>query len=62
MSTSLKRYYDHFHNLAYTDAMTGLNNKAAFETTKEVIESEVKMNRASFTIIVMDVNNLKTGT
>ena len=60
MSASLKRYYDHFHNLAYTDAMTGLNNKAAFETTKEVIESEVKMNRASFTIIVMDVNNLKT--
>ena len=60
MSSSLKRYYDHFHNLAYTDAMTGLNNKAAFETTKEVIESEVKMNRASFTIIVMDVNNLKT--
>ena len=60
MSASLKRYYDHFHNLAYTDAMTGLNNKAAFETTKEVIESEIKMNRASFTIIVMDVNNLKT--
>ena len=60
MSASLKRYYDHFHNLAYTDAMTGLNNKAAFETTKEVIESEVAMNRAAFTIIVMDVNNLKT--
>lgn len=60
MSASLKRYYDHFHNLAYTDSMTGLNNKAAFETTKEVIESEVKLNRAAFTIIVMDVNNLKT--
>ena len=60
MSASLKRYYDHFHNLAYTDAMTGLNNKAAFETTKDVIESEMKMNRASFTVIVMDVNNLKT--
>ena len=60
MSASLKRYYDHFHNLAYTDAMTGLNNKAAFETMKDVIESEIKMHRAAFTIIVMDVNNLKT--
>lgn len=59
MSASLKRYYDHFHNLAYTDSLTGLNNKAAFETTKDVIESELRMNRASFTIIVMDVNNLK---
>ncbi len=60
MTASLKRYYDHFHNLAYTDAMTGLNNKAAFETMKGVIDSEVKMNRAAFTVIVMDVNNLKT--
>ncbi|MBR1738121.1 MAG: diguanylate cyclase, partial [Firmicutes bacterium] len=59
MSASLKKYYDHLHNLAYTDALTGLNNNAAFATTKEVIESEVKMNRAAFTIIVMDVNNLK---
>ena len=60
MSASLKRYYDHFHNLAYTDAMTGLNNKAAFETAKDVIQSELKMKKAAFTIIVMDVNNLKT--
>ena len=60
MANSLKRYFDHFHSLAYTDSLTGLNNKAAFTMTKEVIESEVKMGRASFTIVVMDVNNLKT--
>ena len=60
MASSLKRYFDHFHSLAYTDNMTGLNNKAAFDMTRDVIESEVLMGRASFTIIVMDVNNLKT--
>ena len=60
MASSLKRYFDHFHSLAYTDNMTGLNNKAAFDMTRDVIESEVKMGRASFTIVVMDVNNLKT--
>ena len=59
MSNSLKKYFDHFHSLAYTDSLTGLNNKAAYTMTKEVIESEVQMGRASFSIIVMDVNNLK---
>lgn len=59
MSASIKRYYDHFHSLAYTDSMTGLNNKAAFDTARNVIESELRMKRASFTIVVMDVNNLK---
>ena len=60
MANSLKHYFDHFHSLAYTDNMTGLNNKAAFQMTQDVIESEVNMGRASFTIVVMDVNNLKT--
>lgn len=59
MATSLKHYFDHFHSLAYTDNLTGLNNKAAFQMTRDVIESEVKMGRAAFAIIVMDVNNLK---
>ena len=60
MAKSLKHYFDHFHSLAYTDNMTGLNNKAAFQMTQDVIESEVNMGRAAFTIVVMDVNNLKT--
>ena len=59
MSESLKHYFDHFHSLAYTDSLTGLNNKAAFDITKGVIESEMVLGRASFAIIVMDVNNLK---
>ena len=59
MANSLKHYFDHFHSLAYTDNLTGLNNKAAFQMTRDVIESEVKMGRASFAIIVMDLNNLK---
>ena len=59
MSASLKHYFDHFHSLAYTDSLTGLNNKAAFDITKGVIESELALGRASFAIIIMDVNNLK---
>lgn len=59
MAKSLKHYFDHFHSLAYTDNMTGLNNKAAFLMTRDVIESEVKLGRASFTLVMMDVNNLK---
>lgn len=60
MANSIKKYFDHFHSLAYTDSLTGLNNKAAYTITRDVIESEVQMGRASFAIIVMDVNNLKT--
>ena len=59
MSESLKHYFDHVHSLAYTDALTNLNNKASYEIMKGVHESEVQMGRASFSVIVMDVNNLK---
>ena len=60
MANSLKKYFDHFHSLAYTDQLTGLNNKAAYEIRKDVIDSEVSMGRGDFAVIVMDVNNLKT--
>ncbi|MBQ7158660.1 MAG: diguanylate cyclase [Treponema sp.] len=60
VSTSLQRYYDRFHNLAFTDEVTGLNNYSAFETTKNVISSELNLNRAEFTIIVMSISNLQT--
>ncbi|MCR4763210.1 MAG: diguanylate cyclase [Lachnospiraceae bacterium] len=59
MAVSLKSYFAHFHNMAYTDALTGLNNKEAFLTTKEVIESEMRLGRAGFALIVMDVNGLR---
>lgn len=46
-------------NLYGTDDLTGLNNKAAFNMTRAVIESEISMGRADFSLIIMDVNNLK---
>lgn len=60
MSGSLKSYFEHFHGLAYTDNLTGLNNKTAFTMVVDVIDSEIAMGRANFSVIVMDVNNLKT--
>ena len=59
MADSLKKYFDHFHSLAYTDALTGLNNKAAYEIRRDVIESEIAMGVGKYAVIVMDVNNLK---
>ncbi|MBQ7679182.1 MAG: diguanylate cyclase [Butyrivibrio sp.] len=59
MSEALKHYFKHVHSLAYTDALTNLNNKASYEIIKEVHESEVQMGCAEFSVVVMDVNNLK---
>ncbi len=59
MSRSLKAYIEHFHGLAFTDDLTGLNNKTAFTNACELLDTEIRMGRAEFTLIVMDVNNLK---
>ncbi|MBR5376894.1 MAG: diguanylate cyclase [Lachnospiraceae bacterium] len=58
MTAMMKSYFYHFHSLAYTDELTGLNNKAAFMITKDVIESEIKMGRAAFSIVSIDINNM----
>ncbi len=58
MTAMMKSYFYHFHSLAYTDELTGLNNKAAFTITRDVIESEIKMGRAAFSVISMDINNM----
>ncbi len=58
MTAMMRSYFYHFHSLAYTDELTGLNNKAAFSITKDVIESEIKMGRAAFSIVSVDINNM----
>ncbi|MBO4374569.1 MAG: diguanylate cyclase [Lachnospiraceae bacterium] len=58
MTAMMRSYFYHFHSLAYTDEMTGLNNKAAFSITKDVIDSEIKMGRAAFSIVSIDINNM----
>ncbi len=59
MARSLKKYVDYYHGLAFTDDLTGLGNKTAYSSAKEMMENEIRDGSAEFAIIVMDVNNLK---
>ncbi|MCR5640175.1 MAG: diguanylate cyclase [Lachnospiraceae bacterium] len=46
-------------DLAYTDAMTGVNNKAAYKRDSEGIFETCRKNMEDFALVVVDVNNLK---
>jgi diguanylate cyclase (GGDEF)-like protein len=49
-----------FHKkLAYTDILTGLHNRTAFELDKRRLENNLK-NHLPLTMIMFDLNNLKT--
>ena len=56
---SLKHYIDYFNHLAYTDAMTGVQNKMAYEDRIEELEKTIKNGCAEFAVVVMDINYLK---
>ena len=56
---SLKRYFEHFHGLAYTDELTRLNNKTAYGERIEMLNEEMRMGRARFAVVVVDINDLK---
>ncbi|MBQ9504860.1 MAG: diguanylate cyclase [Lachnospiraceae bacterium] len=56
---SLKRYFEHFHGLAYTDELTKLNNKTAYGERIEMLNGEMHMGRARFAVVVVDINDLK---
>ncbi|MCR5054574.1 MAG: diguanylate cyclase [Lachnospiraceae bacterium] len=59
MADLLKKYYSYFHSLGYVDKMTGLNNKASFAMMSNMIDGEIKLNKAAFSLVIMDINNLK---
>ncbi len=56
---SLKRYFEHFHGLAYTDELTHLNNKTAYGARIEMLNDEMRVGRARFAVVVADINDLK---
>ena len=57
--SSLKHYIDYFNHLAYTDAMTGAQNKMAYEDRIEQLEKTMENEYTEFTVVVMDINHLK---
>jgi len=46
-------------SIAYTDIMTGVKNKTAYEETVEMINQEIRNKVADFALIMFDINNLK---
>lgn len=47
-------------SVAYTDVMTGVRNKTAYEEAVEEINQEIREKRARFVVAMFDINNLKS--
>ncbi|MBR1770521.1 MAG: diguanylate cyclase [Lachnospiraceae bacterium] len=60
MEKELREYISYIHEQAYTDAMTGVGNKTAYLDMVRLIERKIQEGMAEFTVIVFDVNGLKT--
>ena len=62
MRDHLKLYISDLNNRAYTDAMTGVKNKGAFDAFAARLDNAIKLGGAqtpSFAIAMLDCNNLK---
>ncbi len=60
LAESLKNYFDYFNELAYTDELSKLPNKAAFDRDVTIVMDEMKRTGALFELVIMDINYLKT--
>ena len=56
----LQHYITYVQNLAYKDALTDVQNRAAYEKSMEQIDIEIRLGRAQFALIMVDLNKLKT--
>ncbi len=59
ISIELKEYISYIRAQAYSDAMTGIRNKAAYLDKVKELERRIDENMADFSIFVFDVNGLK---
>ena len=59
MGRELGEYITYIHNQAYTDAMTGVGNKAAYMDTINLLDRKIHEGMADFSVVVFDVNGLK---
>lgn len=60
LAESLRNYFDYFNELAYTDELSKLPNKAAFDRDVTIVMDEMKRTGALFELVIMDINYLKT--
>ncbi|MBQ7677477.1 MAG: diguanylate cyclase, partial [Lachnospiraceae bacterium] len=56
----LQQYITYVQDLAYKDALTGVQNRAAYEKSMEQIDIDIRLGRAEFALIMVDLNKLKT--
>ena len=59
MQRDLQTYMDYIRNAAYTDAMTGVNNKSAYLEVVEELQKQIERGTATFSVAVFDINLLK---
>ena len=50
---------DYINGLAYTDSLTGIGNKTAYNEIALDMDRRIKEGEASFAVFLMDLNNLK---
>ena len=55
----IQQYVDYVQNLAYKDALTDVQNRAAYDMSMEQIDVDIRMGRAQFALIMIDLNRLK---
>ena len=53
------RICKHIINVAYTDVMTGVKNKTAYEEAVDILGQEIRNRTAKFALLMFDINNLK---
>ncbi len=56
---SLREYIGTINRLAYTDALTGIGNKTAYESAAARIEDALAHGEGAFAVVQMDLNDLK---
>ena len=55
----LQEHISKINTLAYTDAMTGLKNKASYQASVNLLQERISRGYSDFAVIVFDLNNLK---
>ncbi|MCR5701605.1 MAG: diguanylate cyclase [Lachnospiraceae bacterium] len=60
MALEIKDYFSYIHSQAYSDAMTGVGNKAAYMDVVKRMDEKISEGMAAFIVIVFDVNGLKS--
>jgi diguanylate cyclase (GGDEF)-like protein len=59
MQREMRRYLDYVRAQAYTDALTGVGNTAAYLALQRVLEEGIETRTGEFALAVFDINLLK---